>query len=226
MKKLCFMIFVLILFPVVLANSGSMKLMAVTNPDDNPRGSVANMFLEIEEGTGRIFIDSYPLSKLDTQISTRFAKEVACNYLEKDCSRYDFFYTIRSDSSLIGGPSAGAATTVLTMSVLENIPLDDKATMTGTINTGGIIGPVGSIVEKTRAAAKSGIETIIIPRSNMQDVLIDEKYESMVTVIPVDSLDEVLKHALVGSEEKVSLVERLSLVIDTISNSGDTQPSA
>ena len=164
MKKLCFMIFVLILFPVVLANSGSMKLMAVTNPDDNPRGSVANMFLEIEEGTGRIFIDSYPLSKLDTQISTRFAKEVACNYLEKDCSRYDFFYTIRSDSSLIGGPSAGAATTVLTMSVLENIPLDDKATMTGTINTGGIIGPVGSIVEKTRAAAKSGIKKVLIPK--------------------------------------------------------------
>ena len=60
----------------------------------------------------------------------------------------------------------------------------------------------------------------------MQDVLIDEKYESMVTVIPVDSLDEVLKHALVGSEEKVTLVERLALVIDTISNSGDSQPSA
>jgi Lon-like ATP-dependent protease len=60
----------------------------------------------------------------------------------------------------------------------------------------------------------------------MQDVLIDEKYESMVNVIPVDSLDEVLKHALVGSEDKISLVERLALVIDTISNSADTQPSA
>ena len=61
---------------------------------------------------------------------------------------------------------------------------------------------------------------------NRYDVLIDEKYESMVNVIPVDSLDEVLKHALVGSEDKVSLVERLALVIDTISNSADTQPSA
>ena len=51
-------------------------------------------------------------------------------------------------------------------------------------------------------------------------------YESMVNVIPVDSLDEVLKHALVGSDDKVSLVERLALVIDTISNTADTQPSA
>ena len=52
---------------------------------------------------------------------------------------------------------------------------------------------------------------MIIPRSNLQDVLIDEKYESMVEVLPVDSLDEVLQHALVGAEEKVSLVERLPM---------------
>lgn len=73
---------------------------------------------------------------------------------------------------------------------------------------------------------KSGIERVIIPRSNMQDVLIDEKYEAMVEVLPVDSLDEVLQHALVGAEEKVTLVERLANVIDTISSGADTQPSA
>ena len=67
---------------------------------------------------------------------------------------------------------------------------------------------------------------MIIPRSNMQDVLIDEKYEAMVEVLPVDSLDEVLQHALVGAEEKVTLVERLANVIDTISSGADTQPSA
>jgi len=39
-------------------------------------------------------------------------------------------------------------------------------------------------------------------------------------------VDEVLEHALVGSEEKVSLVERLAKVIDTISKGTDTQPSA
>jgi Lon-like ATP-dependent protease len=57
-------------------------------------------------------------------------------------------------------------------------------------------------------------------------VLIDEKYESQVEIIPVDSLDEVLQHALVGAEEKVSLVERLANVVDTISSGPDSQPSA
>ena len=48
---------------------------------------------------------------------------------------------------------------------------------------------------------------MVIPRSNLQDVLIDEKYESMVEIIAVDSLDEVLEHALVGEQEE-SLARR------------------
>ena len=90
----------------------------------------------------------------------------------------------------------------------------------------GEVLPIGGVSAKIEAAVKSGIERVIIPRSNLQDVLIDEKYESMVDVLPDDSLDEVLQHALVGAEEKVSLVERLANVIDTISSGPDTQPSA
>ena len=48
----------------------------------------------------------------------------------------------------------------------------------------------------------------------------------MVTIRPVDSLDEVLQYALVGAEEKVSLVERLASVIDTFSSPHEKQPSA
>ncbi len=194
MKKYLFLI-MLLLIPAAFANSGSMRLMAVTNPDDNPRGSVANMYLEIEEGSGRVFIDSFPLSKLDTQISTRFAKEVACNFLERDCTRYDFFYTIRSESALVGGPSAGAATTVLTISVLEGLPLDEKTTMTGSINTGGIIGPVGSITAKTKAAAESGITKVLIPKftdiNETNLAQIEEEYG--IEVIEVSHISEAVK---------------------------------
>ena len=48
----------------------------------------------------------------------------------------------------------------------------------------------------------------------------------MVKIHPVDSLDEVLQFALVGAEEKVSLVERLAKVIDTFTSQTDKQPSA
>ena len=98
--------------------------------------------------------------------------------------------------------------------------------MTGSLSVRGEILPVGGVTAKIEAAAKSGIAKVVIPRANLQDVLVDEKWEKQVKVLPVDSLDEVLEHALVGAEEKVSLVERLAMVIDTISKGTDTQPSA
>ncbi|MGY8703610.1 MAG: S16 family serine protease, partial [Candidatus Poseidoniales archaeon] len=85
--------------------------------------------------------------------------------------------------------------------------------------------PIGGVTAKIEAAAKSGISNIIIPRSNLQDVLIDDKWANKINIIPVDSLDEVLHHALVGSEDKVSLVERLANIVDTIATVKDTQPS-
>ena len=126
----------------------------------------------------------------------------------------------------VDGDSASITMATAIISAFEGLPIEQNLAMTGSLSIRGEVLPIGGVSAKIEAAAKSGIETIIIPRSNMQDVLIDEKYESMVNVIPVDSLDEVLKHALVGSEDKISLVERLALVIDTISNSADTQPSA
>ena len=93
---------------------GHIGLLTVAESSDNStpeHGGVADLYLVIKKGTGRIFIDSFPLSKLDTQITTRFASEIACDFLDKDCSQYDFFYTIRANSAIVGGPSAGAAAT-------------------------------------------------------------------------------------------------------------------
>ena len=65
------------------------------------------------------------------------------------------------------------------------------------------------------SAAKSGIKTVVIPRANAQDVLLDRQFED-IEVIAVDTLDEVMQHALVIGDKKTSLVERLSAVIDRL----------
>lgn len=147
----------------VLAASGQTTLLTVTN-EENRTGGTADIYLEIQPGTGRVFMDSFPLTEVDTQISTRFAKEVACDYLDVDCSKLDFFYTIRAKSSIVGGPSAGAAITILTISVLDNQPIKEDVVMTGTINSGGIIGPVAGIQEKAEAAKDKGFSKVLIPK--------------------------------------------------------------
>ena len=69
--------------------------------------------------------------------------------------------------------------------------------MTGSLSVRGDVLPVGGVTYKIEAAAKAGVKIVLIPRMNIGDVLIEERYKSMVTIIPMDSLDDVLKYALV-----------------------------
>jgi len=165
MKKfIIFTIIVLIfLLPAVNAERGHMRLLAVTETSNGDVGGIADLFLEIKPGSGRVFLETFPLTKLDTQISTRFAKEIACDFIDADCNQYDFFYTITAGSSIIGGPSAGAAISILTFSLIEGIALDDDVAITGTINSGGVIGPVGGVRAKIEAANRAGMRKVLIP---------------------------------------------------------------
>lgn len=209
MKKQILIILILVLLvPLVQAKTGHITLLTVSEISENETvGGTADLFLEIKPGTGRVFIDSFPLTKVDTQISTRFAKEVACSFLEKDCSTMDFFYTIRAKSNIVGGPSAGGAITLLTVSMLDNTPIDNKVVMTGTINAGGLIGPVSGVKEKTEAAKRAGFTKVIVPKwsiisefpknltneTNFTITYADELEVDGIQIIPVTTLEEALE---------------------------------
>jgi Lon-like ATP-dependent protease len=88
--------------------------------------------------------------------------------------------------------------------------------MTGSLSVRGEVLPIGGVTAKIEAAARSGVKTIVVPRANMQDVLLDDRFEDMVEVVAVDTLDEVMMYALIKHEQKASLVERLEAVIDRL----------
>jgi len=210
MKKLivyCAMLFLLALVmpDVASAASGHMKLLAVSDSNNVFYGSIADLFLEIKPGTGHIFIDSFPLSKLDTQISTRFAKEIACDSLNIDCSVYDFFFIIRAKTSVIGGPSAGSALTVLTATLLEKKIVNESVAITGTINSGGFIGPVSGIKEKIEAAKKDNVTLVLIPIGSS---LIDSATNKTFTV------RELSKNLSISIKEVAHLSEALPYFAD------------
>jgi len=167
MKKIALLILIILslLVCINLANAKTyhITLLTIGETDGETFGGIADAFLEVKPGKGRIFLDSFPLTKIDTQISTRYANEIACDYLDMDCSGYDFFYTIRAGSTIVGGPSASAPLTILTIAALKNLELRNDTVMTGTINSGGSIGPVGGIMKKAIAAEKNGFKKVLIP---------------------------------------------------------------
>jgi Lon-like ATP-dependent protease len=80
--------------------------------------------------------------------------------------------------------------------------------MTGSLSVRGDVLPIGGVTYKIEAAAKAGIKTVLIPRMNLGDVLIEERYKPLITIIPVDTIDDVLKEALVP-ENKESFLSKL-----------------
>jgi uncharacterized protein len=187
---LCFL--VLCFIPFVHARSGHITALAVIDENES-RGGIADVYLEIKPGNGAVYIESFPLTQLDTQVSTRVAKEIACQRSRVDCTQYDFFYFINVHSSVVGGPSAGGAITVLTYAVLEDLPIDNTTAMTGAILSGGIIGPVGGVRGKVAAAAQNGYKRVLIPAwDNQTGIPLGDRYN--IDIVRIRNIDEAISY--------------------------------
>ena len=105
----------------------------------------------------------------DTQQSIQTARDVALKITNVDMDNYDIAYSISSDASVVGGPSAGAAQTIATVAALENKTLNDDIVITGTIEPDGSIGEVGGVLEKANAAKDIGADIFLVPLGQSQE---------------------------------------------------------
>lgn len=100
------------------------------------------------------------------------------------------------------GPSAGITMATALASLLTNRPVRPKLGMTGEITLRGKVLPVGGVKEKVLAAARYGLDTVILPRRNDSDLdELPEAVRKQMKFILVDTVDEVLAAALLSSEE-------------------------
>ncbi len=143
----------------------------------------------------------------------------------KDVADFDIHIQF-VDTHGVDGDSASITIAAAVISALEEIPIDQDLAMTGSLSVRGEVLPIGGVTAKIEAAAKSGITRVIIPRANMNDVLIDDEYKDMITVLPVDTLDEVLEYALVAGDARASLVERLGKIVDRLTTDPSSPSSA
>ncbi|MFD1586892.1 ATP-dependent protease LonB [Halorientalis brevis] len=109
----------------------------------------------------------------------------------------------------VDGDSASITVATAVISALEDVPVEQNIAMTGSLSVRGDVLPVGGVTHKIEAAAKAGLDKVIIPKANEQDVMIEEEYEEMIEIIPVSHISEVLEVSLSGEPEKDSLVDRL-----------------
>jgi ATP-dependent Lon protease len=95
------------------------------------------------------------------------------------------------------GPSAGVAMATAIVSVLTQNPIRKDIAMTGEITLRGRVLPIGGLKEKLLAALRGGVKTVLIPKDNEKDLAdIPDNVKTGLEIVPVSTVDEVLKRAL------------------------------
>ncbi|MFZ2004334.1 MAG: endopeptidase La [Stellaceae bacterium] len=106
------------------------------------------------------------------------------------------------------GPSAGVGMVTSIVSVLAGIPVKRDLAMTGEITLRGRVLPIGGLKEKLLAALRGGLKTVLIPAENEKDLAeIPDNVKKGLKIIPVNTADEVLMHALAGPLTPVTWVD-------------------
>jgi Lon-like ATP-dependent protease len=143
------------------------------------------------------------------QESVQNVSALVKKYTGQDISEKDVHIQFLQSYEGVEGDSASISIATAVISALENIPVDQSVAMTGSLSVRGDVLPVGGVTHKIEAAAKAGIDTIIIPASNEQDVMAEDEYLEQIEIIPVSHISEVLDVALIGEAPKDSLITRL-----------------
>jgi Lon-like ATP-dependent protease len=131
----------------------------------------------------------------------------------KDIANMDIHIQFVGTYEGVEGDSASISIATAVLSAIQGIPVDQSVAMTGSLSVRGDVLPVGGVTYKIEAAALAGIKTVIIPKSNLGDVLIEDEYKDSIKIIPVTNIEEVLEHSLVGREKEgfISTIKKLAL---------------
>ena len=128
-------------------------------------------------------------------------------YMGKDITEHDIHIQFIGTYEGLEGDSASISVITGVISAMENLPVRQDTALTGSLSIRGTVLPIGGVTAKVEAAAKAGITRVIIPKSNLNDVLVEDKYKEKIKIIAVETLTEVIDNALVGEGKKELLTK-------------------
>lgn len=181
--------------------------------------SVGGEMLQVEaavlDGTGKVELTG---SLGDVMKESAMA---AISFIRSKCGKYGVSPTFYKDKDIHihvpegavpkDGPSAGVTIATALLSALTNCQVNQLVAMTGEITLRGRVLPIGGLREKTMAAYRMGIKTVIIPEKNLPDLAeVDEAVKKSVKFVAAKTLDDVFDVALVASSKENKTVAAMA----------------
>jgi uncharacterized protein len=169
--------------PTPTARVTTIDAMYVTeNTKGEATGGLSSVKIKLDDGDGHVaFAEDGPQATGNQWQSAGWTAVLLGSLLNgSNPNQYDFSFT---SNGRIDGPSAGGLMTVGVLAALRGAHIKDDATMTGTINPDGTIGPVGGIPHKIEGAAKAGKKMVLVPIGQRYDM--DENTKQQVDLVEV-----------------------------------------
>jgi len=113
----------------------------------------------------------------------------------------------------VEGDSASVSIAAAVISAIEKIPIRQDLAMTGSLSVRGEVLPVGGVSSKVSAAIDAGFKEVIVPKSNMADIVLSKEESAKIKITPVESLSDVLRVAFEKSSKRESLLKLLTKVV-------------
>jgi len=129
-------------------------------------------------------------------------------YMGKDITEHDIHIQFIGTYEGLEGDSASISVITAVISAMESVPVRQDTAMTGSLSIRGTVLPIGGVTAKVEAAAKAGIKRVLVPKSNLNDVLIEDNLKGKIEVIPVETLTDVIEYTFSGPG-KEKLLQKL-----------------
>ena len=118
-------------------------------------------------------------------------------YFGKDIKgKYDIYVQFLQTYEGVEGDSASIGVATSIISSLNKIPVKQDVAMTGSLSVRGNVLPVGGVSSKVEAAIDAGLKKVIVPKSNLNDIIVDKSRLKKIKLIPVEDISQVLAEAL------------------------------
>jgi Lon-like ATP-dependent protease len=110
--------------------------------------------------------------------------------------KYDIYVQFLQTHEGVEGDSASIAVATSIISALKKVPVKQEIAMTGSLSVRGDVLPIGGVSSKVEAAIEAGIKQVLVPKSNLKDIVLSKEKLNKIKIIPVEHISEVLKDAL------------------------------
>ena len=166
-------------------------------------GDILPVEVNYFEGKGNLIVTGQlgDVMQESTKIALDFIKANASKYKIpiEFFEKHDIHIHVPEGAVPKDGPSAGVTITTAIVSALTNKPVKKDLAMTGEVTLRGNVLPIGGLKEKSLAAHRSGINTIIIPKGNIKDLDdVPETVKEEVKYISVEKVDQVINEAIIS----------------------------